>query len=211
MMMKWCRIFLVMYFIYIIFVLDGYYFLILNVTLAYIPLELAALLYQKKRKAYVFWPIAFLWLLFFPNAPYLLTDFFHLEGLRINAAQIGIFSNNPHIWERFTVLTVGVIFGLYTGFVSLKWMLDEWMLRCKTSRALVYWASFSGIAILSSYAIYLGRFARLHSVYLFTDPIYSIQQMMAAFSYRMVYFMICFVIIQVVVYLSFVKFPNKKG
>ncbi|MBC1473213.1 DUF1361 domain-containing protein [Listeria grandensis] len=208
--MKWCRFFLIMYFLYIICVLDGYFFLILNVLLAYIPLELAAFVYRKKRSPYLFWPVAFLWLLFFPNAPYLLTDFFHLENLRINAAQIGVFSNHPHIWERFTVMTVGVFFGLYTGFVSLKWMLDEWMIRWKSASTLFYWATFGGLTILSGYAIYLGRFARLHSVYLFTDPLRSLQQMLDAFSYPMLYFVTCFIVIQTLIYLIFLKFPDKK-
>lgn len=209
-MMKWCRAFFVMYLLYIMFIVDGYYFMILNVSLAYIPLELAAFVYGKQRRAYLFWPVAFLWLLFFPNAPYLLTDFFHLEGLRVNVAGTGVFSSDPYIWGRFTALTVGVCFGLYTGFVSLKWMLDEWMIRCKSTRALVYWATFVGISALSGYAIYLGRFARLHSVYLFTEPLHSIQQMIDAFSYEMGYFVVCFMVIQAIVYLVFLKFPHKK-
>ncbi|EUJ51061.1 DUF1361 domain-containing protein [Paenilisteria rocourtiae] len=208
--MKWCRFFLVLYVMYIFFVLDGYYFLVLNISLAYIPFELAALVYQKERKPYVFWPIAFVWLLFFPNSPYLLTDFFHLENLHINAAEVGVFSNNPYIWERFTVMTVGVCFGLYTGFVSLKWMLDEWLIRFKTTNNVFYWATFVCISVLSGYAIYLGRFARLHSVHLFTDPLHSIQQMLAVFSYQMVYFIACFMVIQTLVYLIFLKFPDKK-
>lgn len=47
-MMKWSRILIVLYFIYIFFIFQSYKFLILNVSLAYIPLELANLACKKK-------------------------------------------------------------------------------------------------------------------------------------------------------------------
>ncbi|MBC2372274.1 DUF1361 domain-containing protein [Listeria booriae] len=211
-MMKWSRILIVLYFIYIFFIFQSYKFLILNVSLAYIPLELANLACKKKWHPMFFWPLAALWLLFFPNSPYLLTDFFHLENLRVNAMQIGVFSNNPFIWKHFTVMAVGILFGLYTGFVSLKWMLDALMDRFRTTaNSVAYWGTFGVIIVLSGYAIYLGRFARLHTVYLFTDPMYVIHQMVDAFSYEMFYFIACFVVIQTVIYFIFIKFPNKKA
>ena len=46
----------------------------LNVLLAYIPIELSYLLNAEKRKRD--WLIGFAWLIFYPNAPYLFTDFF---------------------------------------------------------------------------------------------------------------------------------------
>ena len=63
---------------------DAYYrFLVWNLILAWVPLALAIAAYVRaRRRVDVIVPVLLvLWLLFFPNAPYLLTDFIHLgEG-----------------------------------------------------------------------------------------------------------------------------------
>lgn len=51
-----------------------FHFMALNVLLAYIPIELSYLLNAEKRKRV--WLLGFAWLIFYPNAPYLFTDFF---------------------------------------------------------------------------------------------------------------------------------------
>jgi len=58
-------------------------FLIWNLFLAWIPLALAGLAYRiaSRRSALarlIVVPTAIVWLLFFPNAPYIVTDFVHL-------------------------------------------------------------------------------------------------------------------------------------
>ena len=63
---------------------DAYYrFLVWNLILAWVPLAFAIAAYSRARSR-IDLPVAVLlvpWLLFFPNAPYLLTDFIHLgEG-----------------------------------------------------------------------------------------------------------------------------------
>jgi hypothetical protein len=60
-----------------------YTFLIWNLFLAWIPFGIAYVTYTtsiKRRWLYAVIPVsAFLWLIFFPNAPYILTDFQHLS------------------------------------------------------------------------------------------------------------------------------------
>lgn len=73
-----CRAFLLGYFLVLHFTADTYTFLILNVGLAYIPFEIAVFLTKKPRVWWIFWPLGIVWLVFFPNAPYLLTDLLHL-------------------------------------------------------------------------------------------------------------------------------------
>ena len=53
-----------------------YGFLIWNLVLAWMPFLLAWTAFQKPMVAIVYGP---LWLLFFPNAPYLVTDLIHLQ------------------------------------------------------------------------------------------------------------------------------------
>ena len=61
-----------------------YAFLIWNLFLAWIPFIIAYFTYTvtiNRKWIYVVIPIAaFFWLIFFPNAPYILTDFQHLAG-----------------------------------------------------------------------------------------------------------------------------------
>ena len=58
-----------------------YAYLVWNLTLAWIPLILAALLvaaYSRRRPVAELLVIGLAWLVFLPNAPYVLTDFIHL-------------------------------------------------------------------------------------------------------------------------------------
>lgn len=48
----------------------AFHFLLLNSILAYIPIELSFWL-TTRRSPLLFWLIAVIWLLFYPNAPYL--------------------------------------------------------------------------------------------------------------------------------------------
>ena len=62
-----------------------YGFMMWNLFLAWIPLLcsiIAFRFYERKFFSYViFPPLAFLWLLFFPNSPYLVTDLIHLRSI----------------------------------------------------------------------------------------------------------------------------------
>ena len=58
-------------------------FLIWNLILAWIPLLLALLVYDRYRRGsslVALTPALALWLLFLPNAPYIVTDFVHLSA-----------------------------------------------------------------------------------------------------------------------------------
>ena len=48
-----------------------------NVLLAYIPVEIS-LHVPAVRRAAAFWVVVAAWTIFYPNAPYVLTDYFHL-------------------------------------------------------------------------------------------------------------------------------------
>src|SRR3954454_17100920 len=57
-------------------------FLLWNLFLAWVPLLVALVVYdayRRKARLSVVVPGAVLWLLFLPNAPYIVTDFVHLE------------------------------------------------------------------------------------------------------------------------------------
>ena len=96
------------------------------------------------------------WLLFFPNAPYILTDLYHLK-----------FNHSAPIWFDHVLIISFAWTGLIFGFLSLmdiESLLSRWMKP---------WLLKSCVAILlfiSAFGIYLGRFLRWNSWDLINKP-----------------------------------------
>lgn len=133
-------------------------FLIWNLFLAAIPMGLTLVLGLTDPATRRRWllPVGLLWLLFFPNAPYILTDLLHL----------GEYPGVPR-WYDLTLILTAAWNGLMLGYASL---LD--MQRFVEER--LGWAAgwgFSAAALmLSAYGVYLGRFLRFNSWDIVTNP-----------------------------------------
>ena len=130
---------------------DAYYrFLVWNLILAWVPLVLAMGAYGRARR-YVELTVAVLlvpWLLFFPNAPYLLTDFIHLgEG-------------PAPLWYDALMLSAFAWTGLLLGFASLY--LVQMILR-RAFGTVVAWLGVVLALSLGSIGVYVGRFIRFNS------------------------------------------------
>jgi uncharacterized membrane protein len=130
----------------------NFFGLIWNLFLAWIPFVLAVVVYDRWRRhgarpALVV--IGVLWLLFFPNAPYIVTDFVHLDQT----------TDAPYWYDAVTVSAFAWT-GVLLGFASLFLMqtvVRQW-------RGVVSGWVFAGVALaLGSLGIYLGRFLRLNS------------------------------------------------
>jgi uncharacterized membrane protein len=132
---------------------DPYYrFLVWNLFLAWLPLALASVAFARARRRIDAIAIAalVLWLLFFPNAPYLLTDFIHLSADRPSAP----------VWYDALMLSSFAWTGLLLGFASL------YLVQLVIRRALGAGWSWLGVACvlaLGSFGVYLGRFVRFNS------------------------------------------------
>ncbi|MCO7176221.1 DUF1361 domain-containing protein [Sporolactobacillus kofuensis] len=140
-----------------------------NLFLAALPLLFARLfvIYSEQRVWHKCLFCSFLWLLFFPNAPYLLTDVIHLQGISfysISEDHAVIYSSNLLDWMSLVHLGVGIFIGTWSGMLSLM-ILHQWMIR-RLHRFLVNTLLFI-VYIVSGFAIYLGRFLRLNSWDLF--------------------------------------------
>jgi uncharacterized membrane protein len=135
--------------------------LIWNLFLAWIPFVLAYLAYifsWRKPLLYLAIPtFAFLWLIFFPNAPYILTDLQHLsQG-----------SSNVPLWYDVILLIWFSWTGMLLGIVSLYLMQEI------IKRQISYWAGWAFVffvAALSSAGLYVGRFFRLNSWDVLQNP-----------------------------------------
>ncbi|MBD0329095.1 MAG: DUF1361 domain-containing protein [Thermoleophilia bacterium] len=138
---------------------DSHYrFLVWNLTLAWVPLVLAVAAYGRARRrldltvAVVLVP----WLLFFPNAPYLLTDFIHLgEG-------------RAPLWYDGLMLSAFAWTGLLLGFASLY--LVQLILR-RALGPVVAWLGVLVALALGSIGVYVGRFVRFNSWDALVDPL----------------------------------------
>ena len=131
---------------------DPFYdFLVWNLVLAWVPFALALAAYANARRGggAVVVVLGVLWLLFFPNAPYLLTDFIHLHE-----------SLTTPLWYDALMLAACAWAGVALGFASLYVMQTIWQ---RAAGAVVSWLGVVGALALASFGVYLGRFLRFNS------------------------------------------------
>ncbi|MBL8062250.1 MAG: DUF1361 domain-containing protein [Anaerolineales bacterium] len=136
--------------------------LIWNLFLAWIPFILAYFAHAlswKRLWIYLAIPIiAFLWLLFFPNAPYMLTD---LQDLARGTGK------EAPLWYDVIIIVWCSWTGTLLGVISLYLMQD---IVARTFSRWMGWAFVFVISGLSSFGIYLGRFVRLNSWDILQNP-----------------------------------------
>jgi len=134
-------------------------FLVWNLFLAWIPFIMAELLKQateKKQSRFYRLTLFLTWLVFFPNAPYLITDLFHLQQ-----------RNNIPLWYDLVLIVSFAWNGLLLGFASLIQM--QKILFVRFSKLAVNLGVF-GLLVLCSFGIYLGRYPRWNSWDVITNP-----------------------------------------
>ena len=130
-------------------------YLIWNLLLAWVPFVLALLFYDGQRRgtrAPALAALGALWLVFFPNAPYIVTDFVHLTRDPLS----------PLWFDGLTIASFAAI-GLLLGLGSL------YLVQSAVRRELG-WVVVGAALVLGSVGIYLGRFLRLNSWDFFTNP-----------------------------------------
>jgi len=135
-----------------------YTFLVWNLFLAAVPLFFSMRL-TKGQAWWKFVALAAAWLLFFPNAPYVLTDFVHLH--RKSRPEVPI-------WYDIGLLANFGVVSLMLGIFSLRQVHKglEARIRANWAAALV-----TGFALLAGFGVYLGRFLRWNSWDLATRPL----------------------------------------
>jgi uncharacterized membrane protein len=141
---------------------NSYAFLVFNLGLAWIPFIAAVIASAARRNHITFYlvmPICtIIWLLFFPNAPYLLTDFQHLA----------LTDSNSPLWFDVILLVWFAWTGLLLGITSLYLMQE---IVTHTFNHTTGWIFAIGATVLSSVGVYLGRFLRWNSWNFLQDPL----------------------------------------
>lgn len=134
---------------------ETYPFMIWNLLLALIPLFLSNLLVLLEKKIkfkIILLPLFILWLLFFPNSPYMITDFLHLSYL----GKWDKFNNLYNVLVLFSSVWSGLIAGLFSIY-QVHFIIEKYMSK------ILSWLVIVFIFALSGFGIYIGRFSRLNS------------------------------------------------
>jgi uncharacterized membrane protein len=127
----------------------GHPYLVWNLFLAWLPLGFALLLvhaWRRQAPRAELVAIGAAWLVFLPNAPYVVTDFVHL--------------GDRHRLYDAVVLASFAFTALALGFASL---LLVQVVATRVAGAAVGWTVAASALFLSSVGVYLGRVQRLNS------------------------------------------------
>lgn len=151
-----------------------YFFLVWNLFLALVPYGLSVAILtlsrgEKGRRTYAaITVLALLWLVFYPNAPYLFTDFIHLVNRTWLRGRFDVFGKDTLLWFDLVLCSAFAYVGHMVGLLSIDLMLrslhglvSPWKARTLVGCAIV----------IAGLGLYVGRFVRFNSWDLFLDPV----------------------------------------
>ena len=174
--------------------------LVWNIGLAWIPylcsLVAIAIARSYPRQWWLLILPGFLWLIFFPNAPYILTDFLHLDERA-----------SVPLWYDILMLVSFAWTGLFLAITSLRVM--QLLVKTYLGSGLS-WVFVAVALVLSGLGIYLGRFERWNSWDLFFHPKTIVKDVAVLLAnpldnLRFVGFTILFTAFLLVSYLTFIS------
>ncbi|MGI6023811.1 MAG: DUF1361 domain-containing protein [Pediococcus parvulus] len=182
------------------FVHPPYHFLLLNTFLAYIPIEFAFHIGSNRPKnSLVFWLVILLWLLFYPNAPYLLTDLFHLSLLH-PYADTGLIRLSISMWIYYIYMLLAVIPSVMLSMWSMTQVTRSIVKRYHIHHRIVEMGIVGVFTTLSSIGIFIGRFLRLHTIYLLISPEWVLKPIFNMWSLQMLAFVFLMTLLQSIIY-----------
>lgn len=161
--------------------------LIWNMFLALVALDFAVIAHWSKQG--ILKVIATgLWLFFYPNTFYMVTDIVHMH-----------FASTV-LWQResmilFMLYVPSIFFGVMAGVESVRLIFEAFKLQSYVLRLLV----IGGLSFISSFAIHIGRYARLNSWDIFTRPMLVVKEIVEVVSWEALPFILGFTFIQIMV------------
>jgi uncharacterized membrane protein len=171
-------------------------FLGFNILLATIPYVLSILFlkaYEEKRKKIVLYVLAIMFVLFFPNTFYVLTDVIHFQESQFFERYPDLYHVILKEWIGLFIIMYGVFQATFLGVFSLKHMTSI----IKHDKVKV--GAVLTVCSLSSIGIFIGRFLRLNSWQFYRiDLIF--QGMIESFSFFMG-FVVIMTLLQIIIYI----------
>jgi Predicted membrane protein len=137
-----------------------------NLILAIVPLLLSTIALGYKMESWKKVVLLVLWLLFLPNAFYVLTDFIHISDLNYFVG--GGYYNFKNVQYNLDIvnylelvnIAIGYLLSLAAGLISLR---SVFGMTTKKYNKKTVTVMLGVVFILIGYAIYIGRFLRLNS------------------------------------------------
>lgn len=143
--------------------------LVWNLFLAYIPFALTRWMerHPAEMQQRLNWYACFMvWLLFIPNAPYIITDLFHL------------FDGGVPVWFELFLISSFAVNGMMLGYLSIRSMEKMWSSRYSRWPA---WLFSIPVMFLCSLGVYIGRYLRYNSWDVVKDPMTLSRDMIGLF------------------------------
>jgi uncharacterized membrane protein len=140
------------------------------------------------------------WLSFYPNAPYILTDFIHLmRASRTVEAGPPLITAQALLWYDIVLTSAFAFIGHFIGLISLLTL--HRMIQARLSRPLGW--VFVVVAVgLGGFGIYIGRFERLNSWDIARAPLRTLRVALSGlFNLKAVLFSLCFALFIFLTYL----------
>jgi uncharacterized membrane protein len=138
----------------------SFVYILWNIILAFIPFLISSILLyfsnKNKLNKTLFIIGGIFWLIFIPNAPYIITDLIH----------IGVVRSVPVLYDSillFTSAWVGLLLGMNSIFHMEKILLSKYSKKITSATIII-------VMFLISIGMYLGRFFRFNSWDIFTNP-----------------------------------------
>ncbi|MFA5471714.1 MAG: DUF1361 domain-containing protein [Acholeplasmataceae bacterium] len=135
-----------------------------------------------------------LWILFFPNSFYILTDTIHFQNYEFFKHYPNIYELDSYEWYVFFDITIAALISLKIGLMSLEQIKKIVPNALKQYQLLL----IIGLFFISSIGIYLGRFIRLNSWNIF-DLSSIISGVLEHFNFFVV-FVLLFTMIHLIAY-----------
>ncbi|XID94093.1 DUF1361 domain-containing protein [Paenibacillaceae bacterium WGS1546] len=188
-----------------------YRFLLWNLFLAWLPLfasmaALALVRYASGSVKLVGLPLlAVAWLLLFPNAPYLTTDFIHLVQ---DTFDLSYDKDGLLVWYDLVLLFLFAWCGLLLGYLSMRHF------HAIASRYLgtaAGWIFVPVVSYLGGFGVYLGRVVRLNSWDVLFGPFRLIGAALEAVDARAAGFAALFGTLILIVYVSLFALAGKRS
>lgn len=179
-----------------------WFYIIWNCFLAVVPLyfSLFAKYYLKNDKKVKGIISGLIWLLFFPNTIYMLTDLKYLSNF------------SGEIWDNYETLSFNVIQWLFMGNVIISvtcgvlfGMLSLYIMHTMFIKIFGRFKCALGVIVvmlLSSFGIYIGRFPRLNS-WDVVRPAFLIETALSSITEFTEFFILFFTILSLVIYILF--------
>jgi uncharacterized membrane protein len=173
--------------------------LIWNAILAFIPVIMVHAYERAGGKSIIKILIFFLWLIFFPNSFYLVTDLIYLNS-KDYMLSLGIYQGLEYLQNLNGYLAYfHLVLAALLGIAFASFSFEYFHRKITSEMPKLSTAFFFLVPLLSSIAIYIGRFLRFNSWDIF-NVFGLIKEFVSSLSWFSLVFILIFYILQILIY-----------